>query len=68
VVKEARSLIESNSPDKAAAALASAVSILQKTAAKGVIHRKTAARKISRLARRANAVAAQGKTSSPAQG
>jgi len=67
VVKEIRDLIESNSADKAAQSLPNAVSILQKTAARGVIHKRTAARKISRLARRANALAASAKAASPAQ-
>jgi small subunit ribosomal protein S20 len=35
------------------------VSILQKTTSKGVIHKKKAARKISRLARAINRAAAQ---------
>lgn len=68
VVKEIRNLIESSSADKATAALPNAVSILQKTASRGVIHKKTAARKVSRLARRVNALAASAKTGSPAQG
>ncbi len=36
-----------------------AISIIAKTASKGVIHRNTASRKISRLTRRVNALAAQ---------
>lgn len=40
--------------EKAAGQLPEAVSILQKTASKGVIHPKQAARKVSRLARLVN--------------
>jgi small subunit ribosomal protein S20 len=50
-VKEVRSAIADNSPEQAQEKLVSAVSILQRTASKGVIHRKTASRKISRLSR-----------------
>ena len=50
-VKAVRSAVAENAPDKAQEALVQAVSILQKTASKGVIHKKTASRKISRLSR-----------------
>jgi small subunit ribosomal protein S20 len=39
----------------AAAVLSSAVSVLAKSASKGLIHKNTAARKISRLTKRTNA-------------
>jgi len=39
----------------AAAVLSSAVSVLAKSASRGLIHKNTAARKISRLTKRANA-------------
>jgi small subunit ribosomal protein S20 len=39
-----------------AAILSSAVSVLAKSATKGLIHKNTAARKISRLTKRTNAV------------
>lgn len=39
--------------------LKEAISVIAKTASKGVIHRNTASRKISRLTRRVNALAAQ---------
>lgn len=50
-VKDVRSAVADNTPDQARERLVSAVSILQKTASKGIIHRKTASRKISRLSR-----------------
>ena len=50
-VKEVRSAIADNTPEQAQEKLVSAVSILQRTASKGVIHRKTASRKIARLSR-----------------
>jgi small subunit ribosomal protein S20 len=57
VVKAVRlALLEKNQP-KAAEALAVAASVLDKTAGKGVIHWKNAARKISRLTRAVNSAA-----------
>jgi small subunit ribosomal protein S20 len=46
--------IAANSEQQAREALQQAASIIQKTAAKGTIHKKTASRKVSRLARRVN--------------
>lgn len=54
VVKEVRSEIAEGSSDKAKETLKKAVSVLQKTASKGVFHKKKAARKISRLALQIN--------------
>jgi small subunit ribosomal protein S20 len=54
VVKEVRSEIAEGSNEKAKESLKRAVSTLQKTASKGVIHKKKAARKISRLALQVN--------------
>jgi len=54
VVKEVRSEIAEGSSEKAKESLKRAVSTLQKTASKGVIHKKKAARKISRLALQIN--------------
>ncbi len=48
--------IASKSQETAAEQLKQAVSIIEKTAAKGVIHKNTASRKISRLTRRINAL------------
>ena len=55
-VKQVREAVESGSSEQAAATLKSAVSLIQKTAVKGVIHRKKAARKVSRLARHVNQI------------
>lgn len=53
-VKEVRAAVASNSPEEAKERFIKAVSITQKTASKGVIHKKKASRKISRLARQIN--------------
>ena len=58
VVKEVRSTIEDGSKDQAKESLKKAVSVLQKTASKGAIHKKKASRKISRLALQINQIAA----------
>lgn len=50
-VKDVRSAVAENSPEQARENLRKAASVLQKTAGKGVIKRKTASRKISRLSR-----------------
>ena len=46
--------IVAGSEEEAAKALQAAAGIIQKTASKGTIHKKTAARKVSRLAKRVN--------------
>ena len=56
-VKEVRTAVASNSEDQARKSLVKAVSVLQKTATKGVIHKKEASRKISRLTRQVNQIA-----------
>ena len=53
-VKEVRTAITDNATDPAKENLIKAVSIIQKTSSKGVIHKKNASRKISRLARQVN--------------
>jgi small subunit ribosomal protein S20 len=55
-VKEVRQAVGENSTEKASLELRKAISIIQKNASKKVIHRKKAARKISRLARQVNQV------------
>ncbi len=50
-VKDVRSAVAGSSPEEARENLKIAASVLQKTAARGVIKRKTASRKISRLSR-----------------
>ena len=53
-VKEVRTAVGHNSADEAKEGLIRAVSIIQKTASKGIIHKNKASRKISRLARQVN--------------
>lgn len=54
VIKAVRTAIQEKDMEKAAAALVTATSVLDKTATKGSIHWKTASRKISRLAKAVN--------------
>jgi len=49
--------VEEKNVEEARKALAGAVPVIQKIASKRVIHKKTAARKISRLARKVNTLA-----------
>lgn len=56
VVKKADAAIASNAADKDAMVKA-AVSAIDKAQSKGVLHKNTASRKISRMARRANKAA-----------
>jgi small subunit ribosomal protein S20 len=53
-VKEVRTAVASGSVDQARHSLVQAVSIIQKTASKGIIHKNKAARQISRLASQVN--------------
>ena len=53
-IKKVRKAVASNSVEKAKDNFTGAVSVLQKTASKGVIHKNKAARQISRLARQVN--------------
>jgi small subunit ribosomal protein S20 len=53
-VKQVRSSVANNAADEAKERLVKAIAILQKTASKGVIHRKNASRKISRLTKQVN--------------
>lgn len=57
VVKEVRTAILEKNPENIEAALKKATVAIDKSASKGVLHWKTAARKISRLAKAANAAA-----------
>ena len=52
VIKEVQEAISSNSPELVMERLRQAVSTIDRTAGKGVIHKNNAARKISRLTRR----------------
>jgi small subunit ribosomal protein S20 len=57
-VKEVRTAIANNSTDQAKENLTKAVSIIQKTSSKGIIHKRKASRKISRLTRQVNRLSA----------
>lgn len=59
-VKDLRELIAGGDQEGAVAALPTTVSTLHKLARKGVIHRRNAARRISRLAKAVNALKAEG--------
>ncbi len=52
--KKVLAAVEAKKPQEAKKALAEAVPIIQKASSRGVMHRKNAARKISRLARKVN--------------
>ena len=54
IVKEVRASIEETSSENTATKLNSAQSTIDKASKKGVIHKRTAARKISRLTKLAN--------------
>jgi small subunit ribosomal protein S20 len=56
VIKSLEEAIRTNSPDLARERLAQVVSVIDKTAQKGVIHRNKASRRISRLTMRVNAL------------
>lgn len=53
-VKSVEEAIAAGSEAQAQEAFQNAASIIQKTASKGTIHKKTASRKISRLSKRVN--------------
>jgi small subunit ribosomal protein S20 len=53
-VKEVRASLADNNADNTKENLNRAMSVLQKTVARGVLHKNTAARRISRLTRQAN--------------
>jgi small subunit ribosomal protein S20 len=56
-IKKVMTAVEQNAAEDAQAVLREAISIIQRTAGKGTIHKKTASRKISRLTKRVNALA-----------
>ncbi len=58
-IKKVRQALEGGNLDAARAALAAAIPAIDKTASRGVIHRRTAARYKSRLMRRLAAGAAR---------
>jgi len=51
--------VAAGSEDQARETLKNAASVIQKTASKGSIHKKTASRKISRLAKKVNRMQAE---------
>lgn len=53
-VRQIEMALAAGSEDEAKSALQRAIPIIDKTASKGAIHKRTAARKISRLTRRVN--------------
>ena len=55
-IKALRAVIENGDAEAAQAMLPSVVSTIQKTSQRGVIHKRNAARRISRLSRAVNAV------------
>jgi len=57
-IKALEEAIDARDRELAAEKLNETISIIAKTASKGVIHRNTASRKISRLTRRVNALKA----------
>jgi len=58
VVKEVRQAVTGNATETAAAQMNHAKSVIDKAAKKGVIHKRTAARKISRLSKQVNSISA----------
>ena len=58
VVKDVRAAVTDNSQDKAIQELSLAKSVIAKASKKGTIHKKTAARKISRLSKLVNSISA----------
>ncbi len=58
LVRQVRQAVAQQNPEGAAAALEKAVPVIAKTARKGTLHWRTAARKISRLTRQVNALKA----------
>jgi small subunit ribosomal protein S20 len=57
-VKTVLEAVETKDPEAAKAALTKIVPMIAKASAKGAFHKKTASRKISRLAKRVNALKA----------
>lgn len=58
VVKNVLEAVSSKSSESAVERLKTAISVIDKTASKGVIHKNNAARQISRLTRKVNALSA----------
>ncbi len=56
LVKKVRSAVDGKDIDKARTALAEAIPAIDKAKSKGVIHKRTASRKISRLTKQVNSL------------
>ena len=56
IIKKARAFVGENSAEKATAELNNAKSVIDRAAQKGVLHKKNAARKISRLTKLVNSI------------
>lgn len=54
VIRKVEEALSGGSEEEAKAALQAAIPTIYKTASKGTIHKKTASRKVSRLAKRIN--------------
>jgi small subunit ribosomal protein S20 len=59
LVKRVRVALASKSAEEAQAALSQAIPVIDKAAAKGTLHHKTASRKISRLSSQVHALVAE---------
>jgi small subunit ribosomal protein S20 len=58
LTKEVLAAVESGDQDAAQEALKKAVPLIQRAASRGTLHQNTASRKISRLSKRVNTIAA----------
>jgi small subunit ribosomal protein S20 len=58
ITKEVLAAVESGDQDAAQEALKKAVPLIQRAASRGTLHRNTASRKISRLSKQVNTIAA----------
>ncbi len=56
VVKKVRTAVEKKSVEEAQAALKEAIPVIDRATSKGVLHHRTAARKISRLSKKVHAL------------
>ncbi len=62
-IRKVKEAVAQNSLEEAQKRLSLAVSIIQKTAGKGIIHKRNASRKISRLSKMVNKLAVSGSSS-----
>ena len=60
LIKKVQSAVAGKKPDEAKASLRDATSAIGKAVSKGILHRNTASRRISRLAMRVNALSGSG--------